>query len=66
METQKIINLLGDGNNNLQNMQQENDMLSMIKITQNMAKEMKIVQPLNLKPKLLNQIFVIIQTHIFL
>ena len=66
METQKIINLLGDANNNLQNMQQENDMLSMIKITQNMAKEMKIVQPLNLKPKLLNQIFVIIQTHIFL
>ena len=66
METQKIINLLGDANNNLQNMQQENDMLSMIKITQNMAKEMKIVQPLNLKPKLLNQIFVTIQTHIFL
>ena len=26
----------------------------------------KIVQPLNLKPKSLNQIFVIIQTHIFL
>ena len=37
METQKIINLLGDANNNLQNMQQENDMLSMIKITQKMA-----------------------------
>ena len=37
METQKIINLLGDANNNLQIMQQENDMLSMIKITQKMA-----------------------------
>ena len=51
---------------NLQNLQQENGMLSMIKITQTMVKEMKIVQPLNLKPKLLNQIFAIIQTHIFL
>ena len=36
---------------NLQNLQQENGMLSMIKITQTMVKEMKIVQPLNLKPK---------------
>ena len=27
-----------------------------------MVKEMKIVQPLNLKPKSLNQVFVIIQT----
>ena len=50
----------------LQNLQQESDMLSMIKITQTMVKEMKMVQPLNLKPKSLNQIFVIIQTHIFL
>ena len=51
---------------NLQNLQQENGMLSMIKITQTMVKEMKIVQLLNLKPKSLNQVFVIIQTHIFL
>ena len=51
---------------NLQNLQQENGMLSMIKITQTMVKEMKIVQPLNLKPKSLNQVFVIIQLHIFL
>ena len=49
---------------NLQNLQQENGMLSMIKISQTMMKEIKIVQPLNLKPKSLNQIFVIIQTHI--
>ena len=34
---------------NLQNLQQENGMLSMIKITQTMVKEMKIVQLLNLK-----------------
>ena len=66
METQNIVNLLGDADNNLQNLQQENGMFSMIKIIQTMVKEMKIVQPLNLKPKLLNQIFVIIQTHIFL
>ena len=66
METQNIVNLLGDADNNLQNLQQENGMFSMIKIIQTMVNEMKIVQPLNLKPKLLNQIFVIIQTHIFL
>ena len=48
------------------NLQQENDMLSMMKTTQTMVQEMKIVQWLNLKPKSLNQIFVIIQTYIFL
>ena len=47
-------------------MQQENGMLSMIKITQSMVKEMKMVPPLNLKPKSLNQIFVINQTHMVL
>ena len=51
---------------NLQNLQQENSMSSMIKITQTMVKEMKVVQPLHLKPNSLNQIFVIIQMHIFL
>ena len=55
METQKIVNL-----------QQENGKLSMIKITQTTVKEMRIVQPLNFKPKSLNQVFVIIQMHIFL
>ena len=48
---------------NLQNLKQENAMLLVIKITQTIVKEMKIVQPLNLKPKSLNQVFVIIQTH---
>ena len=51
---------------NLQNLEQKNGMLSMIKVTQTIVKEMKIVQSLNLKPKSLNQIFVIIQTHMFL
>ena len=58
-ETQKIVNLLGDANN-------ESSKFAMIKITQTMIKEMKIVQPFNLNLKSLNQIFVIIQTHIFL
>ena len=51
---------------NLQNLQQENGMLLMIKITQNMVKEMKMIEALNLKQMLLNQVFVIIQMHIFL
>ena len=51
---------------NLQNLQQENGMLLMIRIIQFIAKEMKMVQLLNLKLKSLNQFFVIIKTHIFL
>ena len=51
---------------NLQNLKQKDGMLSMIKITQTMVKEIKIVQPLNLKPNSLNKVFVIIQTYIFL
>ena len=43
----------------LPNLQQENGMLSAIKITQIIVKEIKIVQPLTLKPKSLNRIFVI-------
>ena len=65
METQKIANLLGDANNKSKFATGKwyviND-----QITQTMVKEMKIVQLLNLKLKSLNQIFVIIQTHIFL
>ena len=45
---------------NLQNLQQENGMLSVTKIAQNMVKEIKIIQALNLKQKLLIQVFVII------
>ena len=51
---------------NLQNLQQENGTLLMTKTMDNMAMEMKMVQPLNLKQKSLNQVFVIIQMHIFL
>ena len=62
METQKIANLLGNVDNESSTLKCNNKMASMIKVT----KEMKIVQLLNLKPKSLNQIFVIIQTHKFL
>ena len=59
METQKIANLLNDSD-------KENGTLSMIKIMDNMAEEMKMMQPLNLIQKSLIQIFVITQMHIFL
>ena len=51
---------------NLQNLQLENGILPMIKITQFMVNEIKVIELLNLKPGSLNQISVIIQTHIFL
>ena len=67
METQKIVNLFIDTNSvSLQSLQQENGMLLMTKITQNMVKEMKMFLALNLRQKLLNQVFVIIQMHIYL
>ena len=53
---------------NLPNLLQENDTLLMTKIMDNMAEEMKMknIQPLNLKQKSLNLIFVITLMHIFL
>ena len=51
---------------NPQNLQQENSTLLMTKIIGNMEEEMKMIQPLSLKQKLLNQMFVITQMHIFL
>ena len=51
---------------NLQNLQQENGTLLMIKIMENMAEEMKMIQPLSLKQKLIDQIFVITEMHMFL
>ena len=66
METQKIANLLGDVDNKSLKFATKKGMLLMIKKIQTMAMEKKTVSPLNLKLKSLNQIFVIIQTHIFL
>ena len=51
---------------NLQNLEQENDTLLITKIMENIAEKMKIMQPLNLIQKSLNQIFVITQMQIFL
>ena len=53
---------------NLQNLQQENGTLLMTNGNKmvSMAEELKIMQPLNLNQKSLNQIFVITQMHIFL
>ena len=62
METQKILNLQMTLTMNLQHLQQENSTLLTTKIMDNMAEEMKMIQPLNLKQKSLNQIFVI--THV--
>ena len=43
METQKIANLLVDTDNESSNLEQENGILSMIKITQTMLMEIKII-----------------------
>ena len=51
---------------NLQNLQQESDISLMTKIRENMVKEMKMIPALNLKQKTSNQIFEIMQMHIFL
>ena len=60
METQKIVNLLNSSENESSRFATRN------KVIDNMAEEMKIMQPLNLIQKSLNQIFVITQMHIFL
>ena len=64
MKTQKIVNLMNDSN--LQYLQKQNATSLMSKIMENMAEEMKMIEPLNLKQKSLNQIFAITQIHIFL
>ena len=66
METQKIVDLLNDSENGSLKFATKNGTLIMTKIMDNMAEEMKMIQPLNLKQKSLNQIFVITQMHIFL
>ena len=51
---------------NLEDLQQESFKFLMTKTMDNMAGEMRMMQPLNLMQKSLNQIFVITQIHIFL
>ena len=50
---------------NLQNLQQENGMLSMVKITQT-GEGNEDSTTVKFETKVINQIFVIIQTYIFL
>ena len=59
MEMQKTANLLGNADN-------ESSKFATRKWYFINDRSNKMVQPLNLKLKSLNQIFVIIQTHIFL
>ena len=51
---------------NLQILQQENGTLLMTKVMDNMAEEMKIIQPLRLEQRSLIQIYVITQIDMFL
>ena len=51
METQKIVNLLNDTDNESPKFATKNGILLMTKTMDKMAMEMKMVQPLNLKHK---------------
>ena len=67
METQKIVNLLEDSDDDdVLRFPTKNGTSLMIKTMDNMEKEMKMIQLLNLIQKLLKQIFVTSQMHIFL
>ena len=66
METQKIVNLLNDSDNESSKFATKNGMLLMTKIMESMEEEMKMIQSLNMIQKSLNQIFATTQMHIFL
>ena len=66
METQKIVNILNDSENESSKFVTANGMPFMIKIVETLEKKMKLVQTLNLRQKVSNQVFAIIQMYIFL
>ena len=66
METRKIENLLNDPDNKSSKFTTRKWYIINDQNNRQYAEEMKMIQPLNLKQKLLNQIFVITQMHIFL
>ena len=66
METQKSVNLLNDTDNESSKLATRKWHVINDKIIENMVKEVKMIQLLNFKQKLLNQDFVIIQMHISL
>ena len=66
METQKGVNLLNDTDNESSKLATRKWHVINDKIIENMVMEVKMIQLLNFKQKLLNQDFVIIQMHISL
>ena len=64
METQKIVNLLNDSNNKSPKFATRKWYLINDQMMYNMVEETKIIQPLSLKQKSLNQIFVIIKPNL--
>ena len=66
METQKIVNLLKESDHKSSKFATKNGRSLMMKILQNLVKDLKMIQALNLRQKLSNQVLVIIQMHIFL
>ena len=66
METQKIVNLLGDANNESSKFATRKWYVINDQNNTDNCQPLKMVQPLNLNPKSLNQVFVTIEMHIFL
>ena len=66
METQKVANLSNDSDNESPKFATRKWYNINDQNMDNMTEEMKMIQPLNLKQKSLNQISVITQMHIFL
>ena len=66
METQKIVNLLNDSDNESSRFAKRKLYIINDQNNGQYDREMKLIQPLNLKQKSLNQIFAITQMHIFL
>ena len=66
METQKIINLLNDIDNESSRFATRKWYAINDKKIESMAKEMKMIQALNLRQKSLNHFRVITQMHIYL
>ena len=66
METQKIVNLLNESDHESSKFATKKWYVINDKIIQNLVKDIKMIQALNLRQKLSNQVLVIIQMHIFL
>ena len=65
METQKIVNSLNNTDNESSKFATKNGMSLMVKITQSMVKEMKMIQALNLRQMLSSQVCDYSDAYIF-